>query len=71
MYRVFMFVGCELSNSTRRDELAEAIKICETSKAEKFEVHQVGPYRDWDHYMFGEKRSGGHIDWRKIPWRRM
>jgi hypothetical protein len=73
MYRVFVFNGCDLVKSSNTKDLANAIKNCESTQGDRFEIHQVGfeSERDWTHYLFGERKPSGHIDWQKVPWRRM
>jgi hypothetical protein len=50
--------------------LPDAINFCKDRKEQRFEIHQVRPIL-WDHYLFGEKKNNGYIDWKKVPWRRM
>lgn len=71
-YRVFMFNDCDMQKSESCEDLADAIIQCENDKScDRYEIHQAGSERDWDHYMFGERKPSGHIDWKKVPWRRM
>jgi hypothetical protein len=71
-YKVLVFNGSELVTIRNNlMELADAVKYCEESPREKFEIHQVGSNFEWDYYMFGEKKPNGHISWKRVEWKRM
>jgi len=61
-FYITFYKGHEHLDLQMRENLNEAVAICRNSKAaDRFEIHPDG----LDHYLSGNKRPNGYIDWER------